>query len=258
MFQYGEHQVRTVLVDGEPWFVLADLCRVLEIANPSGVAARLDEDERNTLRLTEGNQRGNPNVTIVSEPGMYQVVLRSDRPEAKQFRWWLTHDVLPTIRKTGRYGSDVDMLAALPHASVLRMAADAVEARDAARAQLAIVAPKARSWDVLANASGTYTVSEAGKLLASGGAATGPRIIFGQLHEAGWIFRRAGVWTGYQDKINAGLLVEVAGSHRHPRTAEEVLDAPQVRVTVDGLHALRELLGAAPEIVGLELEAVAS
>lgn len=256
VFRYGENQVRTVVIDGEPWFVLADLCAVLDIANPRNVAARLDEDEKGVRQMdTPG---GRQSITVVNESGMYQVVLRSDKPEAKQFRWWLTHDVLPTLRKTGRYGSDVDMLAALPSAKLLRLAAEAVEARDAVQAELAVAAPKARSWDVLANASGTYTISDAGKLLASGGAPTGPRIIFGQMKDAGWIFRRSGVWTGYQDKINAGLMVEVAGSHAHPRTAERVLDAPQARVTVAGLHALRELLGAAPELDGLALEAVAS
>lgn len=153
-----------------------------------------------------------------------------------------------------------EMRAALARPAVPQSFAEALEAaaaverqREALQAELAVAAPKARSWDVLANATGTYTVTEAGKLLASGGAQTGPRIIFGQMKDAGWLFKRSGVWTGYQDKINAGLLVEVAASHNHPRTAERVLDAPQVRVTVDGLHALRGMLGAAPELAGLEV-----
>ncbi|MBB3039418.1 BRO family protein [Hoyosella altamirensis] len=103
-FQYEGAQVRTVVIDGEPWFVLADLCRVLDIANPSNVAARLDQTGINTLRLTEGN-RGNPNVTIINEPNMYEVVIRSDKPEAITFRRWLTREVLPEIRKTGSYGA---------------------------------------------------------------------------------------------------------------------------------------------------------
>ncbi|BBY67572.1 BRO-N domain-containing protein [Mycolicibacterium helvum] len=86
-----------VMFDGEPWFVLADLCRVLEIVNPRNVTARLDAAVVNTLRLTEGI-RGNPNVTVVNEAGMYEVVIRSDKPEAVAFRRWITGEVLPAIR----------------------------------------------------------------------------------------------------------------------------------------------------------------
>lgn len=130
-FEYGEHQVRTVVVNDEPWFVLADLCRVLDISNPSAVAARLEDDERNTLRLTEGIGRGNPNVTVVNEPGMYQVILRSDKPEARQFRWWITHEVIPSIRQTGAYSApaqteDEIVLRAL---TILKTKTEALEAK---------------------------------------------------------------------------------------------------------------------------------
>jgi prophage antirepressor-like protein len=86
---------------GEPWFVLADLCAVLESQNPAQIAARLDADMKrtNTLDLIEGITRGpgNPRVTVVSEPGMYEVVLRSDSPVAKPSRRWVTSDVLPIV-----------------------------------------------------------------------------------------------------------------------------------------------------------------
>lgn len=103
-FQYGDTAVRTIEIAGEPWFVLADLCKVLDIANPGNVAARIDPSSVNTIRLAEGN-RGNPNVTIVNEGGMYEVVIRSDKPEAVSFRRWVTSEVLPTIRKTGSFGT---------------------------------------------------------------------------------------------------------------------------------------------------------
>ncbi|QHJ86389.1 antirepressor [Gordonia phage Kuwabara] len=103
-FNYEGTMVRTVAIDGEPWFVLADLCRILDIANPSNVAARLDQHGVNTLRLAEGN-RGNPNVTIVNEANMYEVVFRSDKSEAVAFRRWVTGTVLPEIRKTGSFNA---------------------------------------------------------------------------------------------------------------------------------------------------------
>ena len=102
VFSYGEQQVRTVLVENEPWWVLADVCRVLGLANPRAVAARLDNDEKNTVTLTDGI-RGNPRVNVVYESGLYSVILRSDKPEAKEFKRWVTHEVLPSIRQTGAY-----------------------------------------------------------------------------------------------------------------------------------------------------------
>lgn len=102
VFNYGENPVRTVMRDGEPWWVLKDVCEVLEIENPRNVATRLDDDEKNTVHLADGI-RGNPNMTIINESGLYKVILRSDKPEAKRFTRWVTHEVLPAIRKTGTY-----------------------------------------------------------------------------------------------------------------------------------------------------------
>lgn len=101
VFNYQDQQVRTVVKNGEPWFVAKDVCDVLEIGNPSQALSRLDEDEKNTVILNEGI--GNPNKTIVNEPGLYSLILGSRKPEAKQFKRWITHEVIPMIRKTGSY-----------------------------------------------------------------------------------------------------------------------------------------------------------
>ncbi|MFB9777311.1 Bro-N domain-containing protein [Brevibacterium otitidis] len=103
IFDYQDTPVRTVELDGEPWFVLADLAKVLGIASPGRLAARLDEGVRQTHTL--GTAGGAQQMTIVSEAGMYEVVIRSDKPEAVKFRRWVTAEVLPTIRKTGSYGT---------------------------------------------------------------------------------------------------------------------------------------------------------
>ena len=94
--EFGE--VRTVLVDNEPMFCLVDICRALDISNPSKVAQRLDEDERTKLEL---GRQGETN--FITESGLYAVILRCDKPNAKKFRKWVTSEVLPTIRKTGSY-----------------------------------------------------------------------------------------------------------------------------------------------------------
>ena len=101
IFHYENNEIRTILKDGEPWWVLADVCQVLDLGSPHKVADRLDEDEkgRNLIPTPGGNQ----NMTIINESGLYKVILRSDKPEAKKFTRWVTHEVLPAIRKTGQY-----------------------------------------------------------------------------------------------------------------------------------------------------------
>ena len=106
IFNYGEIPVRTVLLDGEPWWVLADVCRVLDLKNPTHVANRLDDDEKQRLGFnpTSDVGLGHNGATVINESGLYKVILRSDKPEAKAFTRWVTHEVLPAIRKTGSYG----------------------------------------------------------------------------------------------------------------------------------------------------------
>ena len=101
VFTYQSSEVRTVEMNGEPWFVLRDVCEVLGLGNSRMVAARLDEDEKGVSQIdTLG---GKQSMVIVNESGLYTVILRSDKPEAKPFRKWVTSEVLPSIRKHGGY-----------------------------------------------------------------------------------------------------------------------------------------------------------
>lgn len=100
LFTDGEFNMRTAVVDGEPLFCLVDVCKVLDIQNPSKVAQRLDDDERTKLEL---GRQGETN--FITESGLYAVILRSDKPNAKGFRRWVTSEVLPSIRKTGNYSA---------------------------------------------------------------------------------------------------------------------------------------------------------
>ena len=101
IFNFESKAIRSVLIEGEPWFVAADVCSVLEIANPSDALGRLDADER-TLVSIEGASNG-LKLNGINESGLYSLVLGSRKPEAKAFKKWLTSEVLPSIRKTGRY-----------------------------------------------------------------------------------------------------------------------------------------------------------
>ena len=98
VWNYESSEIRTVQVNGEPWFVLSDVCKVLELSNPSMAAKKLDDDERTKFDLGLQDE-----TTIINESGLYTVVLRSDKPQAKPFRKWVTSEVLPSIRKTGSY-----------------------------------------------------------------------------------------------------------------------------------------------------------
>ena len=140
--------VRVTTVDGEPWFCLGDVCDVLLIANHRMVASRLDPDEKGVCQTDTlgGKQR----LTFVNESGLYAVILRSDKPEAKPFRKWITSEVLPAIRKTGRYEpepqkplSQLEMLAAMAQEAVKNeKRLDAVEAEVNALKERRLMAEK--------------------------------------------------------------------------------------------------------------------
>ena len=94
-------KIRTLTIDGEPWFVAADVCKALELGNPSMTVERLDADEKgiSSIDTLGGKQR----MAIINEPGLYSVILCSRKPEAKAFKRWITHEVIPAIRKYGGY-----------------------------------------------------------------------------------------------------------------------------------------------------------
>lgn len=106
-FDFDGLPVRVQDETGEPWFVLADVCRVLEIGNPSQAATRLDDDEKMTLTNNEGRAgSGAQAFTIINESGLYSLILTSRKPAAKRFKKWVTAEVLPAIRRTGRFAMD--------------------------------------------------------------------------------------------------------------------------------------------------------
>lgn len=102
VFSFKDQDVRVVEVDGEPWWVAKDVCDVLGIQNARDAISVLDEDERNTVGISDG-LRGNPNMNIISESGLYTLILRSNKAEARPFRRWVTHEVLPSLRRNGFY-----------------------------------------------------------------------------------------------------------------------------------------------------------
>lgn len=163
VFNYGEIQVRMVLVDGEPWFVAKDICDVLEISNNRDALSRLDHDEKGVV--STDTLGGRQDLTAVNEPGLYSLILGSRKPEAREFKRWITHDVLPSIRKNGMYATeelldDPELLLK----TVTRLHEER-QARLAAEAQLTEQAPKVEAFDTFLTAEGTFTIDDVAKSL---------------------------------------------------------------------------------------------
>lgn len=154
IFKYEENKlVRTMNVSGEPWFVLKDVCDVLGLSTPARVAERLDSDEVSQAHLIDSMGRSQE-MTIISESGLYNVILRSDKPEAKPFRKWVTAVVLPSIRKNGGYIAGQEELSPQElMAKALLVAQKTLTDRDARikelTAQNQIMQPKAEYFDEL-------------------------------------------------------------------------------------------------------------
>lgn len=154
IFKYEESKlVRTMNVSGEPWFVLKDVCDVLGLSTPARVAERLDSDEVSQAHLIDSMGRSQE-MTIISESSLYNVILRSDKPEAKPFRKWVTSVVLPSIRKNGGYIAGQEELSPQElMAKALLVAQKTLTDRDARikelTAQNQIMQPKAEYFDEL-------------------------------------------------------------------------------------------------------------
>lgn len=238
LVQHAFHgQAVRVITDehGESWFVLTDLCAALGIRNARDVAARLDDDMKGVgLIDTLG---GRQSMTTVTEPGLYDVIVRSDSPQAKPFRRWVTTEVLPSIRRTGAY--EVEQLSGTELIARAVIEAQQIITRQSQR--IAELEPPAAAWTALADASGDYSLRDAAQILSRD-----PDIEVGQnrlsryLRQVGWIDRRG---IPYQHHVDTGRITARARTYPHPRTGERMHADPQVRVTAKGLAWLHQHLG---------------
>ena len=188
--QFG--QVRTINRNGEPWFVAKDVCLALEISNPSDALKRLDEDERARLNL---GRQGETN--IVNEPGLYSLVLGSRKPEAKAFKRWITHEVIPSIRKNGGYiagqetMTDDELLA-----NALMVAQRKIEARDkqieVQEKQIEAMHPKALFADAVSASKTSILIGDLAKLLKQNGVDIGQKRLFQWLRENKYLISQKG------------------------------------------------------------------
>lgn len=200
VFNYQENEVRTVVKDNELWWVLSDVCKVLELTNPTMVSQRLDEDERSKFNLGRQGE-----ATIINETGLYSVILRSDKPEAKEFKRWITHEVLPTIRKTGGYVNNDDMFietyfAALDDISKASLK-EILKNQRLMQQKIKEDAPKVLFADTVIKSSDNILMRDMAKLLCDNNVNIGEKRLYRLLRDKGVLMADN---TPYQVPINNG------------------------------------------------------
>lgn len=192
-FDFKGAALRTLTDEaGEPWFVAKDVCDILELGNTTNALRALDEDEKTNFTNCNVAQNGGRAPLIISEPGLYKLIMRSRKPEAHEFQRWVTHEVLPQIRKTGGYipatDADDDMTI-LAKAVMIGQRTMEAQKRKIASQQSRIVElePKARFADAVAASDGTCLVGELAKMLRQNGMDIGQNRLFRLLQADGYL-----------------------------------------------------------------------
>lgn len=208
VWNYESSEIRTVQINGEPWFVLSDVCKVLELSSPHKVAERLDGDEkgRNQIPTLGGVQE----MAVVNESGLYTVILRSDKPQAKPFRKWVTSEVLPSIRKHGAYMTEQTLERALTSPDFLIELATQLKSEREQRKQLettvavqeqqiAELQPKASYYDVVLNCKDLLSITTIAKDYGKSGV-----WLNRYLHQNGVQYKQGQNWLLYQKYAEKG------------------------------------------------------
>lgn len=226
--------VRSLILNGEPWFVGKDACDVVGISKYRDALVQLDDDERVSAAVdTPG---GTQQMVLVSEPGVYALMLISRSPRVKEFRRWITHEVIPSIRRTGSYSVAPREMTKL---EALQAAIESEQGRLAAEARIKELEPSAQAWDVLASAAGDYSLRDAAFILnRDPNISTGQQRLMKLIRALGMVDR-----NGIPYAKHGQHLTERPQTYTHPHTGEETLARPQIRVTVLGLRYLHGKLG---------------
>lgn len=205
IFRYSGADIRTVVIDGEPWFVVPDVCQFFGVSNRNRVMQEIDADDKGGTQIdTPG---GRQTVGLVNESGLYALLFALQPQKARArgipealieerieklrgFKRWVTHYVLPTIRKTGSYSAQ----PALPqtYAEALRELASTVEKNAALEQKVTADAPKVLFADSVATSDTTILVGDLAKILRGNGVQIGANRLFEQLRQDGYLIRRNG------------------------------------------------------------------
>ena len=192
VFEYEGYRFRTILIEGEAWFVAKDVCAVLGLSNSRETLSRLDDDEKGvSIADTLG---GRQSVQIVNEFGLYSLIIRSRKPEAHAFKRWFTHEVLPAIRRYGAYITPERLDDYLNNPELLSYLAKAIRSerlkRNELEQQVLLLQPKAAFADAVANCKDAIPVGDMAKLICQNGYYIGRNAFFAYLRENGWLIRQ--------------------------------------------------------------------
>lgn len=247
-FNFNDASLRTLTdKNGDPWFSGQDVCNILDTGT-NHLREYLDEDEITNIRTTDIGQNGGKAPVFISEPGLYKLIMRSRKPETKEFQRWVTHEVLPSIRQTGGYipatgaDSDEDILAkaVLIAQKTIDLKNQQLRAKDARIMQLE---PKAKALDTFTNVEDRLLIRDAAKVLSNVGTSISEKRLREWMANNGWIFKSNGSWHATARHCTAGHLVMVM-STKHGNKADGTKFAfpPTVRVTRKGLTLLHKRL----------------
>lgn len=193
-FDFKGSSLRTLTDEaGEPWFVAKDVCDILGMSNPSMAVTALDKDEVAQIDPKDylgSENRSNQAVNIVSEPGLYKLIMRSRKPEAKEFQRWVTHEVLPSIRKRGGYMAGQERMT--PEQMALASMRWLQSKVDEQAKQLKAQEGKVLFANAVETARTSILVGDFAKILKSNGIDIGPRRLFAWLREHGWLIKAKG------------------------------------------------------------------
>ncbi len=240
-FTFNNTQLRTLTDEtSDTWFVAKDVCAILGLNNVGQALTRLDDDEKSSITLNDGTP-GTPNKAIVSESGLYSLTLASRKPEAREFKRWVTHEVLPSIRKHGAYMTKQTLAKALTSPDFLiQLATKLKEEQEKVKA----LEPKAKALDAFTDVEDRLLVREAAKVLSNSGTPISEKQLREWMATNGWIFKANGSWHATAKHCTAGHLVMVMSTKHGTKTdGTKFAFPPTVRITRKGLALLHTRLG---------------
>lgn len=224
----------------EPWFVLKDCMSILDLGNPTETVKMFDDDEFSTTEVIDSIGR-RQQAYIISEPGLYRLVMRSRKPEAKEFQRWVTHEVLPSIRKHGAYMTQQTLDKALTSPDFLIQLATKLKEEQEKVKELE---PKAQALDDFTNVEDRLLVRDAAKVLSNAGTPIKEKQLREWMTDHNWIFKSGGSWRATAEHCTAGHLVMVMSQkHGVKDDGTEFAFPPTVRITRKGLALLHKRLG---------------
>lgn len=254
-FEFEHNQVRALADGDEVMFIATDIAKILGYRDAANLTRTLDPDEKGTYEVSTP-RGGVQNMTVITESGLYRAILTRElgyldgeqKEFVKHFQRWVTHEVLPSIRKHGIYATEttIDRILADPDFGI-RLLTDLKEERTKrieAENHVKELEPKAKALDDFTNVPDTLLIRDAAKLLSNAGTPIGEKDLREWLSSHDWIYRHAGTWSAASERVKAGHLAMVESrTHGRHKDGSIFAFAPTVKITRKGLALLHKRLG---------------